>query len=54
MNQVFLSKRWKEMLGFGEEEVADQLSEWDKRVHPDDREAVYSDPTQLSRFIKYE
>ncbi len=42
-NEVFFSKRWKEMLGFEEDEIANDLSEWDKRVHPDDKEAVYAD-----------
>jgi PAS domain S-box-containing protein len=42
-NEVFFSKRWKEMLGFGEDEISNHLSEWDKRIHPDDRDAVYAD-----------
>jgi len=31
------------MLGFGEKEIANELSEWDKRIHSDDRESVYAD-----------
>ncbi|TWT76074.1 putative diguanylate cyclase [Posidoniimonas polymericola] len=42
-SEVFFSRRWKQMLGFGEHEISNDLSEWDKRVHPDDREAVYAD-----------
>jgi len=42
-NEVFFSKRWKEMLGFSEGEISNHLSEWDKRVHPDDRDSVYTD-----------
>lgn len=42
-NEVFFSPRWKEMLGYGEEEITNELSEWDKRVHPDDKKAVYAD-----------
>ena len=34
---VFFSKRWKEMLGFNEDEVGNSLDEWEKRIHPDDR-----------------
>lgn len=34
--RVVFSKRWKEMLGFGEKEVGDQFKEWEKRVHPED------------------
>ena len=34
--EVFFSKRWKEMLGFEDHEIANHLDEWSKRVHPDD------------------
>lgn len=42
-DEVFFSKRWKEMLGYEEDEISNTLSEWDKRLHPDDRESVYTD-----------
>ena len=42
-NEVYFSRSWKEMLGFSEREIGNDLSEWDKRVHPDDKEAVYAD-----------
>ncbi|MEW5832948.1 MAG: CHASE domain-containing protein [Campylobacterota bacterium] len=42
-NEVFFSKRWKEMLGFGEEEISNTLFEWEKRVHPEDIDRVYRD-----------
>jgi PAS domain S-box-containing protein len=42
-NEVFFSKRWKEMLGFAEDELPNDISEWDKRLHPDDRDAVYAE-----------
>lgn len=35
-NKVFFSRRWKEMLGYSEEEVGNTLEEWSQRVHPDD------------------
>jgi PAS domain S-box-containing protein len=41
-NHVFFSPQWKGMLGFQEHEIGDTLEEWDSRVHPDDREAVYA------------
>lgn len=41
--EVFFSKRWKEMLGYAEDEIANHLSEWETRVHPDDLAAVYAD-----------
>jgi diguanylate cyclase (GGDEF)-like protein/PAS domain S-box-containing protein len=39
-NKVFFSHRWKEMLGYSDEEVGDSLEEWSKRVHPDDIDAA--------------
>ena len=35
-NRVFFSPRWKEMLGFREEEIGNSVEEWSDRVHPDD------------------
>jgi len=34
--KVFFSKNWKKMLGFEDDELANELKEWEKRVHPDD------------------
>lgn len=42
-DEVFFSTRWKEMLGCEEHEIAHELSEWDKRIHPDDKDSVYAD-----------
>ncbi|MGD9717041.1 MAG: CHASE domain-containing protein [Sulfuricurvum sp.] len=42
-NEVFFSKRWKEMLGFRDEEISNNLFEWEKRVHPGDIDRVYKD-----------
>ncbi len=36
-NTVFYSKRWKEMLGYSEDEIGNGLDEWEKRLHPDDK-----------------
>jgi PAS domain S-box-containing protein len=33
---VAFSRRWKEMLGFEDDEIGTGLEEWSKRVHPDD------------------
>jgi len=39
-NEVFFSSRWKSMLGYGEDEIANHLDEWSQRVHPDDLNMV--------------
>ncbi|YAF95676.1 MAG: PAS domain-containing protein [Nodularia sp. CChRGM 3473] len=39
-NEVFFSKRWKEMLGYEEYEVSNNLYEWTNRIHPDHLDAV--------------
>jgi len=41
--KVLFSKRWKEMLGFADEEISDALDEWTSRVHPDDMPQVMAD-----------
>ncbi len=40
---MFFSPRWKEMLGFGDDEIGSDVSEWLSRVHPDDRQRVMAD-----------
>jgi PAS domain S-box-containing protein len=42
-NRVFFSSQWKAMLGYEEHEIEDSLVEWEKRLHPDDRELCYAD-----------
>lgn len=39
---VFFSKRWKEMLGFNEDEIDNSLDEWVQRIHPDDKSETLS------------
>ncbi len=39
-DDVFFSNRWKEMIGYGPDELEGKLSEWQTRVHPDDIKAV--------------
>lgn len=39
-NKVFYSKEWKKQLGFSEDEITDDYSEWENRIHPDDLEQV--------------
>lgn len=42
-NKVIFDRRWCEMLGLKHEETKQELSTWDERVHPDDREKAYQD-----------
>src|SRR5919205_677512 len=37
-NTVAFSARWKAMLGYDEDEISNDLEEWQSRIHPDDRE----------------
>ena len=41
-NEVYFSKQWKAMLGYSENEISNQLYEWDKRIHPEDKEKAYN------------
>jgi len=35
-DKVVFSKEWKDMLGYAEDEIGDDLAEWRSRVYPDD------------------
>ncbi|MBK0403030.1 PAS domain S-box protein [Adhaeribacter sp. BT258] len=37
-NYLFLSTRWKQMLGYGAEEIPHTIEAWEGLIHPDDRE----------------
>ena len=39
-NKVYYSIRWKEMLGYKEDEIGTDPNEWFKRIHPDDQKQV--------------
>ncbi len=42
-DEVIFSIRFKEILGYTENELENSLDELDKRIHPDDKELVYED-----------
>jgi PAS domain S-box-containing protein len=39
-NEVFFSTRWKEMLGYQDHEIANNIDNWSKLVHPEDLDWV--------------
>jgi diguanylate cyclase (GGDEF)-like protein/PAS domain S-box-containing protein len=41
--RVLFSARWKEMLGYAENEIGNGFEEWEKRLHPDDKARVLAD-----------
>lgn len=47
-NHVYFSKQWKAMLGYAEDEIANNLDEWKRRIHPDDLDQVITD---LERYF---
>ena len=40
---VYFSPRWKQMLGYGVTEIDDDISEWEGRIHPEDKSRVFAD-----------
>lgn len=38
--EIWFSRQWKEILGYREDEIADKSSEWEERIHPDDKKRV--------------
>jgi PAS domain S-box-containing protein len=39
-NEVFFSPRWKSILGYQDDELANDLNEWLTRLHPEERDRV--------------
>jgi PAS domain S-box-containing protein len=39
-NAVVYSSRWKQMLGYGDDEIEPHISAWERLVHPDDRKVA--------------
>lgn len=39
-NQVYYSPKWKEILGFGDSELPNQIRIWEDLIHPEDKEMV--------------
>jgi len=39
-DHVYFSPRWKEIIGYANHEIPDDIQEWRSRIHPEDREQV--------------
>ena len=46
-DRIYYSPRWKAILGYGEEELSSEPSEWLDRVHSDDQHRLRSDIEEL-------
>ena len=42
-NEVLYSKRYREMLGYSDDEFENRRDEWEKRIHPEDRQRVMAE-----------
>ena len=45
-DSVYFSPRWKEMIGYSDDELPNELTSWTNRVHPDDIDGVWIDATK--------
>ncbi|MDP4264942.1 MAG: PAS domain S-box protein [Bacteroidota bacterium] len=48
-NKVYFSPEWKKQIGYEDDEISDDFSEWQNRVHPDDLKDALA---AVNRFIK--
>ncbi len=42
-NEIYYSPRWKEMLGYSDDELPNEFSVWEERMHKDDKDEVLAD-----------
>jgi diguanylate cyclase (GGDEF)-like protein/PAS domain S-box-containing protein len=53
-NEVYFSARWKQILGYSDQEISNSTEEWDERVHPDDLARVKGElEAHLNRKTPY-
>lgn len=55
-NVVFFSPRWKEMLGYKDDEIQNELASWQQLLHPEDQPEVFAvlNAYQLNQLQLYE
>lgn len=55
-DEIYFSPRWKEMLGYSDDELENNFETWQSRVHPDDLQHAIAERTaaQLRANIVYE
>ena len=46
-NQIYYSHGWKKMLGYGEDEIKNEFSEWERLTRPEDVNAAWTMITEL-------
>lgn len=46
---VYFSPEWKKQLGYSDAELPNQIDEWKRRLHPDDRESVLQQVARSAR-----
>jgi len=42
-NEIYYSPRWKELLGYNDNELQNLYENWESRIHPDDKEQIFLD-----------
>lgn len=45
-SKVYYSQQWQKLLGLENEELSDDLIEWDCRIHPDEKDEIYKNINQ--------
>ncbi|MEA3314485.1 MAG: PAS domain-containing protein, partial [Campylobacterota bacterium] len=53
-NTIYFSPEFKEMLGYSDDEIENDFSQWEKRVHPDDIKKTYLDIEENHKKITSE
>ncbi len=49
-NEIMFTPRWKSMLGYTENEIKNEVSEWERLVHPDDLDITLS---SITKFLSH-